>query len=81
MFAVLVPALVNLFEGLVYFPQFRGQQGKISTGIGGDLLAAVNAGVFLDVGSDVLRHGVVVSEEGAKEFFHWCRFFGFEGSA
>ena len=39
----------------------------------------MDAGVFLNVGSDVLRDRVVVSEEVAKEFLHWSRFFGFVG--
>ena len=78
-FAVLVPSLVDVFERLVYFPEFGGQQGKVPAGICGDLLATMDAGVFLNVGSDVLRDRVVVSEEVAKEFLHWSRFFGFVG--
>ena len=65
MFTVPVPSLINVFQGLVNFLEFRGQQGEVSAGISGDLLATVDAGVFLDVGGDVLRDRVVVPEEGA----------------
>ena len=77
--AVPVPSLVDVFEGFVDFPKFRGQQGKVPAGIGGNLFAAMDAGVFFDVRGDVFRDRVVVSEKGAEDFFHGGRFLAFWG--
>lgn len=73
-----MPLLVNVFQGVVDFPELRGEDGEVATGICGNLLAAVDAGVFLYVGSYVLGNRVVMSEEVAKEVFHGCRFCSFQ---
>ena len=41
--------LINMFQGFVDLFQFRSENGEVSANIGGNLLTAVNAGVFFDV--------------------------------
>lgn len=65
-----MPFLVDALQGLVDLPKFRRQQGEVSAGIGGNLFAAMNTGVFLDVGGDILGNAVVMAEEGAENFLH-----------
>ena len=65
-----MPFLINDLQGPVDILKFRCQYRKVSTDIRGYFLPAMNAFVFLDVGSNLFGNGVVMPENVAKKSFH-----------
>ena len=71
-----MPFLIDVRQGVIDFPELGGQVGKVATDIGGHLLAAVHAGIFLDVGSHFFAYREVMAKKGAEELFHGSRLWG-----
>lgn len=71
-----VPFLVNVRQGIVDFAKLRSQVRQVAANIGGNLFAAVYAGIFLDVRGHFFADGEVMAEDRAEELLHKSRFWG-----